>query len=745
MKCKKCGAEVKGRFCTVCGEPAEELQECPYCGEKTDSGSRYCGACGKDLYGGEPAGNGGAAAAVKKRAPAKKPLIIGGAVLALAVIISIIVVAVNCSANIFRIGKVDKIDVGDGKERVIEILGEPFDDNGGARFEYYDDKYKELLEKSEGSLEDGFGDIDSEEDFEDAMGDLEDAFTVLQTTEYKYIAVTFDADGKVSEVFFDACRTEMNKDMPKLCKKYEIINDSVMRYAAADIYYSAEFEDGSFYKGVAAYGFVADKEGASSAYVDWEDRWGNKYGESVKVENNPDILLAGELGENIRYSISKEGVVTISGGGEIEGGSYGPAVRIPGELADKTNVAVYLAADVTNFNPENFYFRDESGISPVSLSIRSVSVAEDNPAYIVKDGCIFDRETGTRLIMGSSAGIVPEYVKEIGAHAFRGDELTAVTWKAESCESVSDAAFYSDNISSLTIAEGVRFLPAWFLSGGERDKITEVILPESLTEIDAYTFSGIGMTSITVPEGVAKIGVSAFSGCEQLQKVVWNAVNCEVDNDYGSRYLFGGCDALNKIEIGPDVEYLSNYIFGVITADVYVENLMQCFDLESFGDSMPGSWNLYAGGELVTDLVVPASVTAVDGHAFMGCDSIESVAFAGDNVEIGIWSFEGCSSLVSVDFSGVRVITSAFSNTGLKEVVIPENVVSIDTSAFWFCESLEKVIFEDPNNWVTADYQGETGGSIDVKDIDLTDPAENARKFRERDFNTRNWLNKKDA
>ena len=192
------------------------------------------------------------------------------------------------------------------------------------------------------------------------------------------------------------------------------------------------------------------------------------------------------------------------------------------------------------------------------------------------------------------------------------------------------------------------------------------------------------------------------------------------------------------------MEYLSNYIFGVITADVYVENLMQCFDLESFGDSMPGSWNLYAGGKLVTDLVVPASVTSVDVNAFMGCDSIESVAFAGDNVEIGGGAFVRCSSLVSVDFSGIKVITSAFSDTGLKEVVIPESVVSINEYAFGSCEDLEKVIFEDPYNWVTANYQGQTGGSIDVKDIDLTDPAENARKFKETDFN-RPWLNKKEG
>ena len=707
MKCKKCGAEMS-------------------------PGSRYCGSCGYDNFDSSQEESGGnAVAAVKKNFPAKKLIIICAAVLALAVIITVVVFVVSCSTNNFRIGKVDKINIGDTKARVIEILGEPYDDNGGLHFEYYDDKYRELLEKSEGSdLDDIFGDIDSEDDLEDAFEDLEDAFTVLETTEYQYISVYFDSNEKVTEVFFDACRTEMNKDMPKLSKKHKVITDSILRYAPTDIYYSVEYEDGSFYKGTAAHGYIADKAGNSHETVSWSDRWDNKFSASIKVENNPDILSAGELAENIRYSLSKEHVVTISGSGEIEsGGGYGPYVLIPSDIATIERVSIHLAADVTNFNPGNLSFRDAES-EPLYMNIQSVSVAEDNPVYTVVDGCIVDKATGTQLIMGTSAGIVSENIKSIGARAFRGSEVTSIQWNATACESVADYAFYGTDISALTIAEGVQSIPYKFLQGADRAKITEVVLPQSLTEIGYRAFAGFGIRSITVPEGITKMGEGEFADCEQLQTVIWNVKGYETESGPIHNYVFGGCDAISKIVIGENVETIPRDVFVGITADVYVDDLARCFEIESFGlNLLYKGCNLYAGGELVTELVVPASVTKLDSYAFFGCISIEKVSFAGSNVEIGAAAFRGCTSLRSVNLTGVTEIGRySFGSTALTSVTIPESVVYIATSAFEDCETLESVTFTDASNWVTNDYRNESA--------DVTNASDNAQKFRDN-----NWHN----
>ncbi|MDE7348235.1 MAG: zinc ribbon domain-containing protein, partial [Clostridia bacterium] len=82
--------------------------------------------------------------AEKQRKPidkekAKKIAIkVGIPVIIVAVLVAIIVPTVLWSQNIFRVGKVDKIDIGDSKEDVIKVLGEPYE-KSDYRFEYYSD------------------------------------------------------------------------------------------------------------------------------------------------------------------------------------------------------------------------------------------------------------------------------------------------------------------------------------------------------------------------------------------------------------------------------------------------------------------------------------------------------------------------------------------------------------------------------------------------------------------------------
>ena len=720
MICKKCGTEYEGRYCTHCGAPADGPARCPACGAEVSPGSRFCGSCGQDLAPAAGGGGSARAAAVRKKFPAKKLLAFAAVVVALAILVTVIVSVASCSANIFRIGKVDKIAVGDTKERVVEILGQPYDDNGGSLFEYYDDEYKKLLERSEGGdLEDIFGDVDSEDDFEDAIGDLEDAFTVLHTTEYRYISVTFDSDGLVREVFFDAARTEMNKDMPKLCKKYDVVNDSILLYAPTDIVYTARFEDGSFFKGIGVSGFVADNAGASHASVQWADRWENRYSASVRVKENPDILSAGELGEGVRYSLSKENVLTISGGGTIEGGAYGSYVLVPDRVTALDSVSVHLAADVTRFNAAGLSFRREN-FDWVYPSIQSVSVAENNPAYTVTDGCIVDKETGTRLVLGTSAGVVPEGVKIIGSHAFRGSALTEVHWNAAACESLEEEAFYlCENVRSVTFGEGVQQIPSRFLGGVDVSQITEIALPDSVTYIDAYAFSGFGIQSVTVPENVEAIGIGAFDGCEQLGSILWEAKNCTVEQNSVDSMVFSDCGALEKFTIGGTVQSLPGDLFSWQGKDIYVDSLGAFFSLTI--DERSDGWDLYVGGSLLTEYTVSVSdgafdslagcaslqsvafadgVTSVAENAFSKCTRLQTVSFPDSLTEIGISAFFGCTALQSVDFpvSLVNILRSAFWGcTALQSVVIPANVENIYQNAFSECTALKRVEWNAEN------------------------------------------------
>ena len=54
-----------------------------------------------------------------------------------------------------------------------------------------------------------------------------------------------------------------------------------------------------------------------------------------------------------------------------------------------------------------------------------------------------------------------------------------------------------------------------------KGKETTVVVPDGVTEIDAYAFFGCKLKAVVLPEGLITIGSSAFSECVKLETVVF--------------------------------------------------------------------------------------------------------------------------------------------------------------------------------------------------------------------------------
>ncbi len=641
MICKKCGKEVDGEFCSNCGSRLKEK---------------------------EP----------RKKLTKKQIMAIVIPIVVVAVLIAIIVPSAIVSSNIFRVGKVDKINIGDSREQVLKILGEPYE-KSDFRFEYYskdylklakqiDDYYNSDLDTDEDSdmnqdIEDFDPDKDLNLDDEDKITKMEEE---LENMVYKYIVVEFDSEGKVESVFFDAEKCD-SKEYKKVVDSYKITPNKVTRYIPTDITYSVKFTDKSFYKSTAQKGFIAYY--ALDNVVTWSDKWKSDYKSEVKVKENKDIIYM-ENKADILYLLDGNGILNIEGdtdnevfAGHSDWDSY------------KNNIkGLHIGQGITGSINSKYFLKN----------IEQITVDENNTKYKSEGNCIIEKDTNT-LVLGCKTSIIPNGVTSIDESAFKLCESfeNIKVDESNSNYSVENNLIIDKTTNTLVIA---------------CKSITSISIPSSVTSIGKYAFSGCSsLTSIDIPSSVKSIGDFAF--------------------------IF--CDGLTSIEIPSSVTsigYEAFYDNTGLTSVMFGENSQ----LESIGNSA------FEGCSSLTNIEIPDSVTSIGKYAFSGCSSLTSIVIPSSVTSIGEYAFSGCSSLTiyceasekpsgwdwwndsdrpvvwnctecGVTENGVEwgltkegVITIAGYSGTSTEVIIPEtinghSVTSIGSDAFSGCSNLTSI------------------------------------------------------
>jgi hypothetical protein len=241
-------------------------------------------------------------------------------------------------------------------------------------------------------------------------------------------------------------------------------------------------------------------------------------------------------------------------------------------------------------------------------------------------------------------------------------------------------------LTSVTIPESVTSLGSYTFSGCSG--LTSITIGESVTSIGSYAFDGCSsLTSITTPNSVTSIGSGAFEGCSSLTSItIPNSVTSIKD------YTFHGCSKLTSITIPNSVTSIGTYAFmycrslnsvtiGEGITDIEDDAFYQCSSITSV------VWNAKNAGNYTK-----TSTSLGNGYYSYSCDApfydisaqITSFIF-GEAVEhIPTHLCEGMSSLTNITLpESVKTIGAyAFYSTGLKTITIPRNVVSIGDYAF---------------------------------------------------------------
>ena len=345
-------------------------------------------------------------------------------------------------------------------------------------------------------------------------------------------------------------------------------------------------------------------------------------------------------------------------------------------------------------------FGDCSGLISVTIPDSVTSIkgtfygCSGLTSVTIPDGVISIGDYVFAYCSGLTSVTIPNSVISIGASAFKYcSGLTSVTIPNSVTSIGGDAFYYCSGLTSITIPDSVTSIGYWAFyhcSG-----LTNVTIPDSVTSIGGAAFRDCsGLTSVTIPNSVTSIGASAFRDCSGLISVT--IPNSVISIDSGTFY---GCSGLTSITIGNSVTSIGDSAFSDCSGlkGVYITDIEKWCKISFKNDvSNPLYYahNLYLNNKLVTDLVIPESVTSIGAYAFSGCNGITNITIPESVTFIGYRAFYNCSGLKGVTIgNGVTSIDAyAFYNcSGFTSVTIGNNVTSIGAYAFAYCSGITNI------------------------------------------------------
>lgn len=372
---------------------------------------------------------------------------------------------------------------------------------------------------------------------------------------------------------------------------------------------------------------------------------------------------SGSITGGIQWSLDSNGVLTLSGRGEIK------------SFNEETPPWYKYSYDITSIVVKDGIIG--VGANAFLYSTRATSVTLANSVTFIGDsafsGCVslesisFPanlKSIGNDAFYGCSSLekiTLPDGVKYLGDSAFELCAGLISTNFPASIEFIGSDVFKACfSLEKITVASGNKHFSAdnrGVLFNKDKSKLLLALvslsgnysIPSSVKEINDYAFSNCYyLETVNIPASVTEIGFCAFNGVGSIK-----AINVDTANKYYSSDARGVLFNKDKTVL--------YYAPVTISGSYTIPNGVQVIEQEAFE---------YANK--LTKVIIPDSVHTIGDFAF---------------------AFTGLTELtLSENLTALSV--GMLANTNIKEITIPASVTYISDFTFGSCQQLKNVYFE---------------------------------------------------
>lgn len=210
----------------------------------------------------------------------------------------------------------------------------------------------------------------------------------------------------------------------------------------------------------------------------------------------------------------------------------------------------------------------------------------------------------------------------------------------------------------------------------------------NVRKIGEKAFAKTKLTNVVLPNGLTEIGANIFAGTTTLSKVTLPA-----SFNYNGIVLASSLLTSAQLELADDSQYtIENDILYNKDKTVLYTALKSSMTSVTIPASVTTIYDFAFAGSKITSVTIPASVTSIGRGAFKG-SKLSAITFAGNAItEIKDETFSQ-TNLIEIDLpSTVTVIGAyAFANTLIDEIDLSE-ITTIGDYAFSGCTGLSDVV-----------------------------------------------------